>query len=101
MKTQFRSSDNTGVEDVTISGIQDPGQRQPVLPGSTWKDSGIFGSRFNKVFPGMTADNDSEIADLPQIEAWGTKVCFAHPYSSRERPLNELHNKFLPQFIPK
>ena len=31
----------------------------------------------------------------------GTKVYFAHPYSSWERPQNERHNGILLQYIPK
>ncbi len=35
------------------------------------------------------------------IEQWGTKVYFAHPYTSWERPQNERHNGILRSYIPK
>ncbi|HOV69909.1 MAG TPA: IS30 family transposase [Clostridia bacterium] len=45
-----------------------------------------YGDRFGRVFKTITVDNGSEFADLAQIADWGTEVCFAHPYSSWERP---------------
>lgn len=35
------------------------------------------------------------------FESLGTKIYFAHPYSSWERPQNERHNGLLRDFIPK
>ena len=32
---------------------------------------------------------------------WGTKVFFAHPYTSWERPQNERHNGLFRAFVPK
>ena len=41
------------------------------------------------------------IQHSPSLKALGTKVYFAHPYSSWERPQNERHNGLLREFIPK
>ena len=46
-------------------------------------------------------DNGSEFADFAQVENWGTKVFFAHPYTSWERPQNERHNGLFRAFVPK
>ncbi len=35
------------------------------------------------------------------MEQWGTKVYFAHPYTSWERPQNERHNGMLREYVPK
>lgn len=60
-----------------------------------------YGERFSKVFKTITTDNGSEFEDFSQLQQWGTKVYFAHPYSSWERPVNERHNGLLRQYIPK
>ena len=49
----------------------------------------------------MTADNGPEFTTFSKLESLGTKVYFAHPYSSWERPQNERHNGLLREFIPK
>ena len=49
----------------------------------------------------MTADNGSEFERLAEIENWGTRVYFAHPYSSWERPQNERHNRIFRRNVPK
>ena len=41
------------------------------------------------------------IQHSPNLKALGTKVYFAQPYSSWERPQNERHNGLLREFIPK
>ena len=41
-----------------------------------------FGDHFSAVFKTITADNGSEFETFAQTEQWGTKVYFAHPYSS-------------------
>lgn len=46
-------------------------------------------------------DNGSEFADFAQVENWGSKVFFAHPYTSWERPQNERHNGLFRAFVPK
>ncbi len=54
-----------------------------------------------QVFKTITVDNGSEFADFAQIEAWGSKVFFAHPYSSWERAQNERHNGLFRAFVPE
>ena len=60
-----------------------------------------FGDKFSQVFKTITVDNGSEFADFAKVETWGTKVFFAHPYSSWERPQNERHNGILRTIVPK
>ena len=61
----------------------------------------VYGERFSQVFKTITVDNGSEFADFAQIEEWGTKVFFAHPYTAWERPQNERHNGLFRAFVPK
>lgn len=61
----------------------------------------VYGERFSQVFKTITVDNGSEFADFAQIEKWGTKVFFAHPYTAWERPQNERHNGLFRAFVPK
>ena len=57
-----------------------------------------YGSKhFSTVFKTMTADNGKEFAEFSNVESLGTKVYFAHPYSSWERHQNERHNEFIPK----
>ena len=58
-------------------------------------------ARFSQVFKTITVDNGTEFETFTQLENLGTKVYFAHPYSSWERPQNERHNGILRQYIPK
>lgn len=60
-----------------------------------------FGSRFSQVFRTITTDNGSEFSAFSEMEAYGTQVYFAHPYSSWERPVNERSNRLLRRFMPK
>ncbi len=60
-----------------------------------------YGDHFAKVFKTITVDNGSEFSDFAQVEAWGSQVYFAHPYSSWERPQNERHNGLFRAFVPK
>lgn len=60
-----------------------------------------FGEQFSRVFKSITTDNGSEFAAFADMEKYGTKVYFAHPYSSWERPVNERSNRLLRRFIPK
>ncbi len=60
-----------------------------------------YGDRFAKVFKTIAVDNGSEFSDFAQLEAWGSQVYFAHPYSSWERPQNERHNGLFRAFVPK
>ncbi len=56
---------------------------------------------FCKVFKTMTADNGPEFETFSKFESLGTKIYFAHPYSSWERPQNERQNGMLRDYIPK
>ena len=61
-----------------------------------------YGEKFFEVFKTITADNGEEFTGFSDlVEAWGTKVYFAHPYSSYEKPVNERHNGLLRDFVPK
>ena len=60
-----------------------------------------YGSHFHDVFKSITADNGREFERLSELESGNTKVYFAHPYSSWERPQNERHNRILRRYIPK
>ena len=57
--------------------------------------------KFSEIFRTITADNGSEFADLAELEAWGVKIYFAHPYSSWERAQNERHNRLFRRYVPK
>lgn len=60
------------------------------------------GDSFSKVFKSITADNGSEFAELSSLEQTaGSKIYFAHPYTSSERGTNERHNGLIRRFIPK
>lgn len=61
----------------------------------------VFGENPEKIFRTLTSDRGLEFASLAEIENEGTKVYFAHPYSSYERGINERHNRILRRFIPK
>jgi len=60
-----------------------------------------YGSRFQKVFKTITADNGSEFSELSQALDSGTEVYYTHPYTSSERGTNERHNGLIRRFIPK
>nr|WP_278244312.1 IS30 family transposase [Caldisalinibacter kiritimatiensis] len=80
------------------------------IPGKTATDvnsalitlANEAGEHFSKVFKSITADNGSEFAELSSFEqVGGSKIYFAHPYSSSERGTNERHNGLIRRFIPK
>lgn len=60
-----------------------------------------FGEKPEKIFRTLTSDRGLEFASLAEVENEGTKIYFAHPYSSYERGINERHNRILRRFIPK
>lgn len=60
-----------------------------------------YGDAFSQVFKTLTADNGSEFADLSQVEGWGSRVYFAHPYAAWERGQNERHNGLFRAYVPK
>ncbi len=60
------------------------------------------GPLFSKAFKSITSDNGSEFSALQTLEAsTGTKIYYAHPYTSSERGTNEHHNGLIRRFIPK
>ena len=58
-----------------------------------------YGQHFPQVFKTITVDNGSEFADFAQTEAWGSKVFFAHPYTSWKCAQNERHNGLFRSFV--
>ncbi len=60
-----------------------------------------YGDKFSEVFKSITADNGPEFSEFSSFESWGTKIYFAHPYSSWERSRNEHHNGMFREFVPK
>jgi len=68
----------------------------PISPGTELYHE--FENRFSQVFRTITTDNGSEFAAFSEMEAYGTQVYFAHPYSSWERPVNERCNRILRRF---
>ena len=60
-----------------------------------------FGEHFSKIFRSITTDNGSEFTDFSNVEAYGTEIYFAHPYSSWERPVNERSNRLFRKFVKK
>lgn len=61
----------------------------------------ILSSDFKNVFKTITSDNGLEFSQLTKVEEIGTRVYYAHPYSSYERGSNEKHNGMIRRFIPK
>ena len=60
-----------------------------------------FGEKFSHVFKTITVDNGPEFSEFSKVESWGSRVYFAHPYTSWERPQNERHNGLFRAFVPK
>lgn len=60
-----------------------------------------YGEHFSQVFKTITVDNSSEFADFAQVGKRDTKVFFAHPCTSWERPQNERHNGLFRTIVPK
>ncbi|KJY60002.1 Transposase [Lactobacillus kimbladii] len=61
-----------------------------------------YQEHWHEVFKTITTDNDSEFADLAQLEeAAQTLVYYAHPYTSCEKGGVERHNRLIRCFIPK
>ena len=94
----------TAVEKVTRNyiAIRIPGRTTDGVEVAISQLEEQYGSKyFSTVFKTMTADNGPEFTIFSKLESLGTKVYFAHPYSSWERPQNERHNDLLREFIPK
>lgn len=93
----------TLIERVTNNylAIRIPGKNSESVMAAMKELHAEYGERFSSVFKTITTDNGSEFEEFSKIEAWGSSVYYAHPYSSWERPVNERHNGFLRQYIPK
>ncbi len=82
---------------IRISGRTSAGVESAMLQLKEW-----YGEKhFSEVFKTMTADNGPEFETFSKFESLGTKIYFAHPYSSWERPQNERQNGMLRDYIPK
>lgn len=60
-----------------------------------------YGDQFSKVFKTIIVDNGAEFSGFAQVEKWGNKVYFAHPYTSWECPQNERSRKKLDYLTPE
>lgn len=78
-----------------------PGKTSDAVMGGMKLLRETFGDKFGTVFKTITTDNGPEFETFSQVEDWGTKIYFAHPYSSWERPVNERHNRILRIYMPK
>ena len=81
--------------------IRIPGKTSEAVNAAMERLHEEFGEKFCQVFRTITVDNGAEFADFAQIEKYGTKVYFAHPYTSWERAQNERHNGLLRRYVPK
>lgn len=81
--------------------IRSPGKTSEAVNAAMERLYEEFGEKFSQSFKTMTVDNGPEFTAFNQIEKYGTKVCFAHPYTSWERAQNERHNSLLRRYVPK
>jgi len=94
----------TLVEKVTdfYLAIKIPGKTADAVIAATEVLREEYGEEhFATIFKTITADNGTEFERLSELEAWGTDIYFAHPYSSWERPQNERHNRLFRRYVPK
>lgn len=66
-----------------------------------WLSSFLTSKALKGLCKTITADNDSEFAEIAELENPQRLIYFAHPYSAWERGSNERHNGLLRRFIPK
>ena len=85
----------------TYLAFRVPSKTSEAVMGPTAALHDEYGENFSRIFKTITVDNGSEFADFAQVEQWGTKAFFAHPYTSWERPQNERHNGLFRAFVPK
>lgn len=85
----------------TYLALRIPSKTSEAVMGAMNALRSEYGDRFSTVFKTITLDNGSEFSDFAQVEAWGTQIYFAHPYTSWERPQNERHNGLFRAFVPK
>ena len=82
--------------------IRIPGKTSEAVNAAMQKLREDFGeSFFSRIFKNVTVDNGPEFADFAKTERFGTKVYFAHPYTSWERAQNERENGMLRRYVPK
>lgn len=62
-----------------------------------------LGSKFNRIFKTITADNGSEFSGMTEVipDREDGGVYYAHPYASYERGSNERNNKIIRKIYPK
>lgn len=85
----------------TYLAFRIPGKTSEAVMGLMTALHDEYCENFSRIFKTITVDNGSEFADFAQVEQWGTKAFFAHPYTSWERPQNERHNGLFRAFVPK
>ncbi len=102
-KTKSESASLTIVERLTgyYISIRLPEKSTEAIEQAIAQLQNEFGERFSHVFRSITTDNGSEFATLSKLDLGETKVYYAHPYSSWERPVNERSNRLLRRFLPK
>ena len=82
--------------------IKIPGKTADAVMAAMEVLRGEYGEEhFATIFKTITADNGTEFERLSELEAAGTNIYFAHPYSSWERPQNERHNRLFRRYVPK
>ena len=82
--------------------IRIPGKTSEAVSAAMQKLREDFGEPFfSQIFKTITVDNGPEFADFAQTEQFGTKVYFAHPYTSWERAQDEQENGMLRRYVPK
>jgi len=79
--------------------IRIAGKTREAVNGAMAKLREKYGARFSSVFKTITVDNGSEFSDFTEVVRWGTKVYYAHPYTSWEQPQNERHNGMLRSYV--
>lgn len=60
-----------------------------------------YREKFSQVFKTITVDNGKEFNKFYALEKYGTKIYYAHPYSSWERGQNERNNGMFRAYVPK
>ena len=87
------SADAFGKADTLLDGLSACGAKPGSGGGRIVGAHEEYASRFSEVFASVTADDGTEFGEPSDLEAWGTRVYFAHP--------NERHNALLRRFLPK
>ncbi len=62
----------------------------------------VYSEHFSEVFKTITTDNDSEFADLAELEKMADILIYhAHPYTSCDKGTVERHNGLIRRSIPQ